>query len=114
MSAAESAKRVPVVGGARAGDWTRELEGEGRVDDLLYGGGSVRLLSGGAGEGPRLRGGSDGVALLPSSTLVLVPLPTTRWIKLSTVVGLCCSPLLRCHLRCGFCQGVFGLLKTAG
>lgn len=48
------------------------------------------MLSGGAGEGPRLRGGSDGVALLPPSTLVLVPLlplPTTRWIKLSTVVA---------------------------
>ena len=35
MSAAESAKRVRAVGGAGAGDWTRELEGEGRVEDLL-------------------------------------------------------------------------------
>jgi hypothetical protein len=123
MSAAESAMLVLVrsgaIGacgccrGAGAGECTRELEeedslGGGGGDVLAWRGGRSGLLSGGAGDGPRLRGGGVGIGvgdltasavaktealLLPLLTLVLVLelelelelLPMARWIKLSTV-----------------------------
>lgn len=97
-SAAESATRVPLRSGpvgAGCGDrTTRAPEGEGvrvRADSALRGGRSG-LLSGGAGEGPRLRGGSDGgvEAAMPLPLLALeleLGLPMARWIKLSTVAA---------------------------
>lgn len=82
MSAAESARLVRVRRGW--GDWPRE--------GVARRGGSAGLVSGGAGEGPRLRGGSDaavgcgdGTALpLPLLALEELALPMARSIKPST------------------------------
>ena len=85
MSAAESARLVRVRSGRWGwGDWPRE--------GVARRGGSAGLVSGGAGEGPRLHGGSDavvgggnGTALpLPRLALEEPALPMARSIKFST------------------------------
>lgn len=108
MTPAESAMRVPSGGsggGKDVGDSARESDGEGEGGDLLWRGGGSGLLSGWAGEGPRLRGRSGGLTPLaavvgcgvatakPGNLLLPLPsalsplLPPARWIKLSTVAA---------------------------
>jgi len=106
MSAAETTTLRARIGpcGCDAGECTRELGRAGVGGDLARAG-RGGLLSRGAGEGPRLRDGSDGglgvgdlttsvpvcaaakTEALPLPLSALEARPTVRWIKLSTAAA---------------------------